>query len=347
MIRWGIIGCGDVTEVKSGPGFQLADGSKLQAVMRRDADKAADYAKRHGVAQWYSSADALIHDKAVDAVYIATPVSSHMEYALQVCAAGKPCYVEKPPARNLTECRRMQSAFAEAKLPLYVAYYRRALPRFIKARELIQSTALGQITGINYTFTQPRHKEEHAATVPWRLDAQHSGGGVFMDMGCHTLDILDFMLGPLENVTGRAFNLTGSYNIEDYVDMLFTAVDGAPGTASWNFSGDAREDMINITGTAGQLQLSTFGNEPLRLKRGTNPPEEIALPNPQHIQQPLIQTIVDDLSGRAECPSTIATALRTAAVMDKVLDEYYGGRQDAFWARPATWPGCARVQRKT
>src|SRR5215471_20396459 len=136
-IRWGMIGCGDVAEVKSGPGFQKADGSELRAVMRRHGDLAADYARRHGVPAWYDDAEALIHDRNVDAVYIATPPGAHAELALAVCAAGKPAYVEKPMARNHAECRRMVDAFASAGMPLYVAYYRRALPRFRKAREVV------------------------------------------------------------------------------------------------------------------------------------------------------------------------------------------------------------------
>src|ERR1041385_2373068 len=145
-IRWGILGCGDVTEVKSGPGFQKAEGSQLVAVMRRNGEKAADYARRHEVPRWYDSADALIHDSEVDAVYIGTPPGSHLEYALQVCAAGKPCYVEKPMARNHAECVKMVEAFEAAGLPLFVAYYRRGLPRFRKAKELVESGRIGQVT---------------------------------------------------------------------------------------------------------------------------------------------------------------------------------------------------------
>src|SRR5277367_2165196 len=97
-IRWGILGCGDVTEIKSGPGFQKATGSKLVAVMRRNGKLAEDYARRHGVARWYDDVDALIHDPEVDAVYIATPPGVHLEMALKVAAADKPAYVEKPMA---------------------------------------------------------------------------------------------------------------------------------------------------------------------------------------------------------------------------------------------------------
>src|SRR5262245_60223017 len=191
-IRWGIIGCGDVTEVKSGPGFQKAQGSELVAVMRRDRAKAADYAKRHGVGRWYDDADALIRDPQVDAVYVATPPGSHLEYALRVAAAKKPCYVEKPMARSHVECRRMIEAFERARVPLFVAYYRRALPRFVRAKELIESGALGRVTGCRYRMSRLYLPNPAPA---WRLDAQQSGGGIFLDIGSHVLDVLDYLLG--------------------------------------------------------------------------------------------------------------------------------------------------------
>src|SRR5690349_18239861 len=117
-IRWGIIGCGDVTEIKSGPGFQKAEGSELVAVMRRDAAKARDYAERHKVPRWYSDADALLADRDVDAVYVATPTSSHKEYVLKAARAGKPVLVEKPMAASVGDCEAMIAACREAGVPL-------------------------------------------------------------------------------------------------------------------------------------------------------------------------------------------------------------------------------------
>lgn len=132
-VRWGIIGCGDVTEVKSGPAFQKAERSELVAVMRRNGALAADYAKRHGVPKWYDDAEQLIHDPDVDAVYIATPPHAHKDYTLKVAAAGKPVYVEKPMALNAQECREMVEACRSAGVPLFVAYYRRAQPQIGRA----------------------------------------------------------------------------------------------------------------------------------------------------------------------------------------------------------------------
>ena len=194
-VRWGIIGCGDVTEVKSGPAFQQVPGSELVAVMRRNGELAADYARRHGVPRWYARAEDLVDDKEVDAVYVATPPGSHLELALLACAAGKPVYVEKPMARSFSECRRMVEAFEAAKVPLFVAYYRRALARFRAVRDLVAAGKLGAITGASYRYASPAHRNVATGEPPWRLRPEESGGGLFLDLGSHTLDILDFILG--------------------------------------------------------------------------------------------------------------------------------------------------------
>jgi predicted dehydrogenase len=336
-IRWGIVGCGSVCEVKSGPGFQRARGSKLVAVMRRDARLAEDFARRHGVPHWTTDARALVEHPEVDAVYVASPPGSHLEHALLACAAGKPTYVEKPMARNAAESRRLVEAFAAARVPLFVAYYRRALARFRKAREIVESGTLGTVTGVTYRYASPRWKEA-AAPLPWRVVAEHSGGGLFLDLGCHTLDVLDFVLGPLLDVEGAAANVASPYDVEDTVAMRFRTASGAPGVALWDFAASSRLDAIEILGTDGRLALATFGNDPVRIETADGA-RDLDLPNPVHIQQPLIQTIVDELSGEGACPSTGASAARTAEVMDRALASYYGVRDDAFWARPETWPG--------
>ena len=138
-IRWGMIGCGDVAEVKSGPGFYKADNSTLVAVMRRNGALAQDFAKRHKVPRWHDDAEAIINADDIDAVYIATLTDSHLDYALRCAKAGKPVYVEKPMAMDYAQCRTMIDAAKAAKVPLWVGYYRRALPRFLKVKELLES----------------------------------------------------------------------------------------------------------------------------------------------------------------------------------------------------------------
>jgi 1,5-anhydro-D-fructose reductase (1,5-anhydro-D-mannitol-forming) len=337
MVRWGIIGCGDVTEVKSGPGFQQADGSQLVAVMRRNASRAADYARRHGVARWYSDAENLINDPEVDAVYVATPPDAHLNYAVKVAAAGKPAYVEKPMARNTAECDAMIAAFAAARVPLYVAYYRRRLPRFLLVKDLLAQRVIGDVTGVLYCQSEPFHRRDGG----WRTHPTVAGGGHFLDVGSHVLDLMDDFFGPLRNVTGHAANLASDYDVEDSVAMSFRMEGGVPGAGLWNFASHIRSDRFRINGTEGQIEFSVFENAPVRLETAKGA-ETFVREHPPHVQQPLIQSVVGDLLGRNICPSTGESARRTTRVIDAALASFYGGRHDAFWERIESWPGWRR-----
>lgn len=335
IIRWGILGCGDVTEIKSGPALQKAIGSELVAVMRRAGAKAADYARRHQVPFWTNDSQVLINRPEVDIVYIATPPGAHLELALEVCAAGKPCYVEKPMARSARESRVMVEAFAKAGLPLFVAFYRRGQERFITTKALVEQGRIGTLTSVHYTF-QSRY-QPCPDPLPWRLNAADAGAGLFYDLGSHVLDILDFIFGPLQDVRGLAANRSARHEVEDTVAMSFSA-GGVPAVARWNFSAFESRDLIEVEGTRGRISLSCFGNDPVRLEThlGT---DEFPCLAPEHVHQGLVQTIVDELRGIGACPSTGISALRTMEVMDCVLASYYGGREDEFWKRPGTWPG--------
>lgn len=318
-VRWGIIGCGDVTEVKSGPGFQLADHSDLVAAMRRQADLARDYAARHNVPRWYDRAEDLVHDSDVDAVYIATPPDVHRDYTVMAAAAGKPVYVEKPMALNHGECRVMVETCQQAGVPLFVAYYRRALPRFLKIKEIIQSGVLGDIRCVNVTLYKPvQADEQDPQNLPWRVRPEISGGGHFVDLASHMLDFLDYALGPIEFVQGHAANQGGLYPAEDLVTGSFVFASGVQGTGVWCATAHKYLDRTEITGSRGSLVYATYGNDPVALTTNASV-ETFCLDNPLHIQQPLIQTIVNALNGQGACPSTGETAARTTWVMDQLL----------------------------
>lgn len=317
-VGWGIIGCGDVTEVKSGPGFQLAENSKLVAVMRRNGELAKEYAERHHVPKWYDDAAALINDPEVDAVYIATPPAFHKEYTILAAKAGKPVYVEKPMARNYQECLEMIEACKQAEVPLFVAYYRRALPRFLKIKELIDSGVLGDIRFVRTMQYQPVLKDDQA----WRVQPELAGGGLFLDLASHTLDILDFLLGPIKEAKGFASNQNGSYQAEDIVTGTYLFESGIHGTGTWCFSAHDHIDENEIVGSKGKLTFSTFGNGPITLTT-VGETKEWVIENPRHIQQHLIQLMVDELAGKGTSPSTGVSGARTNWVMDQLIKGYY------------------------
>jgi 1,5-anhydro-D-fructose reductase (1,5-anhydro-D-mannitol-forming) len=319
-IRWGIIGCGDVTEVKSGPALQKAEGSELAAVMRRNGEMAEDYARRHGVPRWYNKADALISDPEVDAVYVATPPSTHMEYALAAAKAGKPVYVEKPMAMDSSECAAMLDACREVGVPLYVAFYRRGLPRFQKVREWIASGAIGEVR-----LVRTVHLAKPMEEVPgdyWRVDPAVSGGGLFLDLGSHTLDLLDYLLGPISEVNGHASNTGSPYKAEDTVSGEYVFESGVHGTGVWCFNSFINEEYNEIVGTKGSIIFSTFEEKPVVLRTEEGIHSEM-IPHPPHVQQPLIQTVVDDLCGIGTALSTGESAIRTSRVAEAMVRNYY------------------------
>ncbi|MES2440213.1 MAG: Gfo/Idh/MocA family oxidoreductase [Verrucomicrobiota bacterium] len=317
-IRWGIIGCGDVTERKSGPAFSKVPGSQLVAVMRRNGDAAADYAKRHGVPRWYDDADALIADPEVDAVYVATPPGSHASYAIAVATAGKPVYVEKPMARTLAECEAMIAACESAEVPLFVAYYRRCLPHFMQAKQWLLEGRIGEVHGARLSLFL-RASQDAAAAASWRYDAEAAGGGLLFDLGSHQLDILDFLLGPVADVQGKARNLGGHYAVEDTVSARFTFESGTEGSALWCFAAGAgaERDEIELVGSRGKIILPTFGKTEATLVNADGV-TEFEVPTPDHVQQGLIETIVAELRGQGSCPSTGRSAARTAWVLDQI-----------------------------
>jgi 1,5-anhydro-D-fructose reductase (1,5-anhydro-D-mannitol-forming) len=345
-VRWGIIGCGDVCEVKSGPALYKARGSQLSIVMRRSAERAADFARRHGVPHHTTNAEDVIESPDVDIVYVATPPGEHEAYALRVARANKPCYVEKPMARSAAECRRMREGFERAGQKLFVAYYRRALPRFLEVQRRLADGALGRLLAVSHVYQGRAKPAAGSAPAGWREHVPASGGGLFVDLGSHVVDILDFLLGPLEEVQGHAARLSvpradRAGLAEDTVVMSFRTASGALGTVRHQFHTASSFDRLEFVGTRGSLSLSVFGQEPIELRTGDGC-ELIPVDQPAHVHQPLVQTIVDELEGRGRCPSTGESAERASAVLDRVLDAYYGGRSDAFWTRPETWPGPAR-----
>jgi predicted dehydrogenase len=319
QIRWGMIGCGDVTEIKSGPAFRKINGSSLQAVMSRNGERAHDYARRHGVPTWYDNAEALIHDPQVDAVYIATPPNVHKSYTLQCAAAGKPVYVEKPMALNYGECRAMIDACNDAKVPLFVAYYRRSLPAFLKIKELIDQGTIGEIRAVNLRLFQCGMTDNlRENPLPWRLQPDIAGGGLFVDLGSHMLDFLDYVLGPISAVQGFAANLSGHYAAEDVVSAAFRFDSGVHGSGLWCFNAATELDQTDIVGSKGRITYSTFQKNPVQLETDAGI-KNLSFENPAHIQQPLIQTVVDALQGKGSCPSTGESGARTSWVIEQVL----------------------------
>ncbi|MBN2276093.1 MAG: Gfo/Idh/MocA family oxidoreductase [Bacteroidales bacterium] len=320
-IRWGIIGCGNVTEKKSGPAFNKVKGSSLVAVMRRSANLAEEYARRHGVPKWYADAEELISDSNVNAVYVATPPSSHADYAIRSMLAGKPVYVEKPMASGYEECQRMNEVATETGVPLFTAYYRRSLPYFLKVKELVDKEVVGKVMLTTITLhVPPRPEDYHAGQLPWRVIPSIAGGGYFYDLASHQIDLLDFLFGPIAAAYGRTYNRGGLYTAEDTVFATLEFENGIVAHGSWCFTvyPGNHYDKIEILGSDGAICFSTFQNTPVVIT-SKNKRSEYLPGIPENIQFYLIKSIVEELQGIGKCPSDGSNGERTNKVMDMIL----------------------------
>ena len=315
-----MIGCGNVTEKKSAPSFNKIVGSKLVAVGSRSPGKAEDYARRHGIPRWHRDPFEVIRDPEVDIVYIATPPGPHLEYALETIQAGKPVYIEKPMARTFAECQQINAAAGREGIPVFVAYYRRSLEYFNRVKEILSEGRLGKILHINMQQYFPAREEDHdPSTLPWRVKPEISGGGYFHDMGCHALDILFYLFGDPVRVKGIYMNKGGLYKADDTIGALLTLPGNIPVTGSWSFVTPEpfRKDRVEVTGDLGKLVFSIFSFDPIRLITGEKEESFTIIP-PEHIQMPLIRSVIDDLNGSGSCPSTGKTGAVTSLVMDRI-----------------------------
>ncbi|OJV16222.1 MAG: oxidoreductase [Dyadobacter sp. 50-39] len=324
QIKWGIIGCGNVTEVKSGPAFNKVPNSSLVAVMRRDGALARDYAERHNVPKWYDNAEALINDPEINAIYIATPPDAHESLAFKAMQAGKPVYIEKPMARNAAECDRINAESKRTGVPVFVAYYRRALDYFLKVKELIDSNVIGDIRFVDICLQwQPYDEEVGPDAKPrWRVKPEISGGGHFHDLASHQFDLLEFIFGPIKHASGIARNQAHLYEADDIVMANFEFESGILGKGSWCFTIDKeqRQDEAQVIGSKGRITFSFFEKFDIYVETSEGI-EVFHIPYPQHVQQQLIESIVRELRGEGKCPSSGDTGARANLIMDRITQK--------------------------
>jgi predicted dehydrogenase len=318
LIRWGIIGCGDVTEIKSGPPYYKIEGFSLAAVMRRDKEKAKDYATRHQVKKYYTNADDLINDTEIDAVYIATPPDTHKFYGLKVAAVGKPCCIEKPLAPSYADSLEVFNAFNKTNTPLFVAYYRRTQPRFNQIKKWIDKGAIGEIRHINWHLSKTTSEQDLSKEYNWRTDIKVAPGGYFDDLASHGLDLFTYYLGNIKEAKGISLNQQGLYSAKDAITACWVHKNGVTGSGSWNFGCNLNEDIVKIYGSKGTIQFSIFDNVPIVLESALKN-KSLMIDHPENVQYFHIEAMRDFLLNDAEHPSMGQSGLHTSWVMDKIL----------------------------
>lgn len=316
-VRWGIIGCGDVTEVKSGPGFSRAPRSALVSVMRRDRAKAADYAARHGVPRWTDDAEALIADPEVTAVYVATPPSTHADYTIRALRAGKDVLVEKPMAMSVGECDAMAAAARASGRKLCIAYYRRALPRFERLRRIVQEGEIGVPRAIEVRHFRPA---DELPGQGWKIDPAVGGGGIFADTQTHTLDWLTYVFGPPVAVHGLAKRQAARYPAEDLVAFLIDFGD-LPAVGLCAYATAQHDESLTVHGSEGRVRMGAFRRSPIELVRG-NTRTEIEISDPPHVHQPFIEAVNAHFRDDAPNPCDPAAGRRAVDLLERI---YAGG----------------------
>lgn len=324
-VRWGFIGCGEVTEKKSGPAFSEVEYSEVVAVMSRDIKKAESYAKRHNIKKYYSDAQALIEDPDVNAIYIATPPSSHATYAIMAMRAGKPAYVEKPLAISYEECNRINRISRLLDVPCFVAYYRRYLPYFTKVKDLIDNGRIGRVLSVQIRLVAPpRDLDYDSKDMPWRLQPDVAGGGgYFYDLASHQFDLIQYMFGDIVEAEGFCCNMGKLYQVQDTFNAAFRFSNGLTGSASWCFVAheSSRADKIEILGDKGTIVFSVFNYNPIRVFSESGN-EEIVIGNPEHVQMAMIEKVVRHLRGEDVCDCDSLSATPANWVMDKILGKF-------------------------
>ncbi len=334
-IRWGFIGCGKVVQKKSGKAFNLVNNSHIHSIMRRNLNDAHLSAKMFGVPYWYDNIEDFLAS-GIDAVYIATPPGLHFQQAMACCQAGKPIYIEKPFARSYNEARTIADAFSAKNIPLYVGHYRRALPRFIKIKQLLDEECIGKICSVDYQLNRIFSPADVENT--WLYNPVLSGGGKFFDIAAHSLDIIAFLFGNLTDVYGYAKNHSTHCPLEDTVDFVFQTENDIVGTANFNCISNKKCDRMYVNGTNGCMEFSIHGRYDIKIiNYNTETVDLLDIPDPVIIEGPMIQTVVDDLLQRGTCPCKAENALPTYYVIDRILEKFYQGRNDDFWNYPERW----------
>ena len=322
QINWGFIGCGEVTEKKSGPAFNEVEGSQVVAVMSRSENKARSYAERHHIRKWYTDAQELIDDPDVNAIYIATPPSSHATFAIMAMRAGKPVYIEKPLAASYNDCIRINRISEQTGVPCFVAYYRRYLPYFQKVKEFIENGTIGKVINVQIRFSVPPRDLDYKneKELPWRLQPDIAGGGYFYDLAPHQIDLLQNIFGVITRAHGYPANRAHLYKAEDTVSACFFFENGVTGSGSWCFVGheSAKEDRIEVIGDKGSLSFSVFTYEPIVLITSEGK-QSITVPNPSYVQLPMIKHVIEHLQGIGHCDCTSISATPVNWVLDRVL----------------------------
>ena len=314
-ITWGMIGCGDVTEVKNGPGLYLAENSQLKGVWNRTRQKAKDWTLSHQQGIVYNSVDDLLSDEEIDIVYIAVTPDKHKDFALMCAQANKHCLIEKPLAMSYQEGLEIQQAFLNCGKKAYVAFYRRAMNRFLFIREIIESGKLGTIHGVNVSRQVPPMNDKEQ----WRAKPEVSGGNVFTETDIHILDYMDSLFGEYKEFSYQCNDISGTSYKFDQINLSITYKNGTKLLGTWDYGSENSKDCVEIIGSDGILSFDFFHNtQPIRVIT-PNETSEYVIEDSIHVGLNMEQQIVNELNGTGSFSGTVDAAMRTLKIIDIIM----------------------------
>jgi predicted dehydrogenase len=264
-LRWGIVGCGEVAVKKAGPSFQHTPGTRILAVTDARRERAEAFARQFSVERVYGTLEDLLADPEIDAVYLATPPAFHHPHTLAAAAAHKHVLCEKPMALNVRQCREMLEACRRTRVDLTVAYYRRFWPQTAVMKDLIAQGEIGDIVNARIQVTGNVMLEPQAVRA-WKLDPRMSGGGFLMDVGCHRIDLLLYLLGEVTDVAAFTDAIQWDYAVDNSSNIVLRFRSGALAMGAFNWTVEFFTDEFEIIGTKGKIVASPLGGTQITLR---------------------------------------------------------------------------------
>jgi len=318
LLRWGIIGCGNVAEHKGGPPLYSVDDSELIAVMRRDRAKAEDFAKRHGAKRIYTNVQQLLADDEINAVYIATPPNLHCEQTTLAAHSGKHVLCEKPMAMTVDECQLMVDVCSDAGVSLMIAYYRNHYQNVVKMKTLMDEGSIGDVVlaRINCTaYFNPNRND----LKNWRLSPEISGGGVLMDIGSHRISLLQYLMGHIASAQGYAETVHIDAAVDDSAVFSLRFESGAHAVANINWNVGVRKDDVEVYGTAGCLKCSPLNSGNLTLETKSDGIVDLIQPPLPHTHTGLVENFINHLKKGEPIRCSGESGLQTNAIISKIM----------------------------
>jgi len=304
MLNWIVIGIGDIAVRRVIPAIQAETRSNLYGLVTRDASKAAPY----GVRTWKTLEEAL-QDRAIDAVYVGTPVFLHAPQTIQALGSAKHVLCEKPMAMNEGEARRMvESAKASGRI-FGVAYYRRCYPKVQRAKQLIEAGAIG--TPVVAELTNHMWFDG-SGNRSWLVDPAKAGGGPLFDIASHRIDVLNFLFGQPLRVDAQLSNVVHQYRVEDNATVMIEYASGVRGVVDVRWHSKVARDECRIRGTGGEIEMSPLNGPELIYPGGHE-----HLPPHSNLHYPLIENFVDAVEGKAPLVASGASSFVTDWVTER------------------------------